>query len=133
MTDEIAQGLDVIQRPPVNRRQNLGQADETAADGCARWIAEFGDVHGFRPPNAQERARMIGMGEYAQALNLTEVELYDATGNAFITFEISQRLTPIVDHLAGDANLTRHRFHSPATLLLRYQALYSSIVAPTGA
>ena len=90
-------------------------------------------VRGFRPLNARERAKILGMGDYAQALGLTEVELYDATGNAFIPHEISQRLTPIIDHLAGDANLTRHRFHSPATLLNQYRALYAAISALDGA
>ena len=53
------------------------------------------------------------MGGYTQAFGLSEVELYDATGNAFIPFEISQRLTPIIDHLAGEQSTEVTPRHAP--------------------
>ena len=133
MPPRIAEGWDIIQRATNQRRRDHDRADESAADDCARWIAEYGPTHGFRPLNASERARILGMGDYCQTLGLTETELFDATGNAFIPHEIAKRLTPIVDHLAGDANLARHKFRSPASLLQQYRALHAAIGAPDGA
>ena len=52
-------------------------------DDLAIWLVRSGPDIGVRPPNARERSRALGIEEYAAALELPDVVLYDATGNAF--------------------------------------------------
>ena len=56
---------------------------ERKADAAAQWIHENGTPLGFRAPNASERARAFGMGQYIGSMGLSEKELFDATGNMF--------------------------------------------------
>ena len=56
---------------------------ERKADVTAQWMHENGTQLGFRAPNAGERARAFGMGQYLESLGLSEKDLFDATGNMF--------------------------------------------------
>ena len=49
----------------------------------AAWIATEGATHGVRTPNAQERARAMGIDDYMHSLGLSDIDSYNATGNAF--------------------------------------------------
>ena len=54
---------------------------ERKVDAAAQWMHESGTPLGFQTPNAGERARAFGMGQYLGSLGLSEQDLFDATGN----------------------------------------------------
>ena len=47
-----------------------------------QWLVEQGPSIGVRPPNAEERARALGIGAYTERLGLPPETLYEATGRA---------------------------------------------------
>eukprot|EP00969_Alexandrium_andersonii_P015614 682967-Alexandrium_andersonii.AAC.1 len=61
-------------------------------DGAALWLRDKQQRLGARPANAGERARAMGIGQYAKDLGLKERRLADAIGNSFDEDLVGQRL-----------------------------------------
>eukprot|EP00974_Lingulodinium_polyedra_P047968 4606135-Lingulodinium_polyedra.AAC.1 len=59
---------------------------------AARWVEQNGAALGFRPPNIDERSRVMGAAAYLQALQLDNEDLYNAQGNHCDRAVIPQRL-----------------------------------------
>ena len=102
-------GLDAIVAGDARRREATAQA-------FVDWVEAEGPRYGVRVPNAAERARSTGRGNYILSLGLTERGVFDLVGNHFDPDALTIRLAgPLRQWRQGDR--TRHQFLHPAPLL----------------
>ena len=115
---------------PAFQQILLGRAreHENATTQVARWIAAHGATHGFRTPNARERARATGRGGYLGSLGLSESELYDLVGNQFDPDDVGVRLDGPLRHWFAGAPQQPHAFRSPFQLLRPYMQLRRTVI-----
>ena len=103
----------------------LCSAKTTGNSACindlATWLVRSGPDIGVRPPNARERARALGIGGYAEALDLSEVALYDATGNAFDGEALLARIEGPLRRLGNGPRANPERWLSPRDVLQLWQ------------
>ena len=71
-------------------------ANEADAMVYARWVSEHGHLYGFRPPTVDERVRSTGQEAYLHALNLSQRDLFDLTGNHFDCSAIQTVVAPLL-------------------------------------
>ena len=62
----------------------------------AKWVSEHGHRFGFRPPTVDERVRSTGQEAYLRALDLSQRDLFDLTGNHFDCSAIQVMLAPLL-------------------------------------
>jgi hypothetical protein len=108
------------------------RGNEAAAQKAVDWIDRHGATAGFRPPNTSERLRAIGSAAYLQSLRLTEVQLYNMTGNHFDPRALGHRLLQPLFALTQLAQPKQHVFPSPADALRLYNELRTSLVTEHG-
>ena len=68
---------------------------------AARWIERDGQLHGFRAPTPEERARVTGRGDYLLALGLSPRGLFDLVGDHFDPDALLLRLRCVYGWLRG--------------------------------
>ena len=95
----------------LNLSRSASRAQEDEAIPAALWLAHFGHTIGIRTPSARERARVFDLFEYAQALGLSEHELFSAIGNAFDPEVTAIRIgQAVIAWLRDDTPIIRHEF-----------------------
>ena len=97
---------------------------ENEASPAGVWLTHFGHTIGVRVPSADERARVFALLEYAQALGLTQHELFSAIGNAFdpeiIAIGIGQA---VVAGLQEETPCLKQEYLSPRAIIDLYAEL----------
>ena len=102
-------GLDAILAGDARRREPVALA-------FVAWVEQEGERHGIRIPNASERARSTGRGDYIANLGLGQREVFDLVGNHFDADALIVRLAgPMRGWLRGDR--PRHHYLHPEPLL----------------
>eukprot|EP00969_Alexandrium_andersonii_P233888 10327206-Alexandrium_andersonii.AAC.1 len=91
-------------------------------DGAALWLRDNQKRLGVRPANALERARAMGVGQYAKGLGLRERRLADAIGNSFDKDLVAQRLEAGLINLLKMAPDAPHGARQPGRVLDPAQA-----------
>ena len=103
---------------------------EREAVSAAMWLAAHGARHGFRTPNAQERARAMGMAEYLgslQQLGLDDHQVFFAQGGSFDRAAVALRMRDaVMAWLAGD-DIPRHEYPPPMVVEQIYVWLRGSV------
>ncbi len=108
------------------------RGNEEAAQAAVAWIDRQGASAGFRPPNTTERLRAIGSAAYLQSLKLTDVQLYNMTGNHFDPRALGHRLLQPLFALTQLHNPKQHAFPSPADAFHLLGELCARLVAEHG-
>ena len=107
-----------------------GWEAERRMEPVAAWLATHGEALGARGPNTAERGRAAGLFDLCQGLRaqgLSNVELFDAQGNAFDVDACRSRIQePILAWLQG-APTPSARPLAPAAVGLHYRRLVDRV------
>ena len=127
----------LAQMPPGVRSSYLAlladdRGNEVAAQKAVDWIDRQGAAVGFRPPNTGERLRAAGSAAYLQTVQLSEVQLFNLTGNHFDPRALGHRLLQPLFALTQVAQPRQHAFPSPADALRFFNELRATLVTEHG-
>ena len=106
--------------------------NEDAAQTAVNWIDRHGLAAGLRTPNTIERMRAIGPAAYLQSLKLSEVQLYNMTGNHFDPRALGHRLLQPLFALTQLQHPRQHAFPTPADAIHLFGELRARLVAAHG-
>ena len=93
----------------------------------AKWVSEHGHTHGFRPPTVDERVRSTGQEEYLRALNLSQRDLFDLTGNHFDCSAVQTILAPLLRDWVYLRQVPFWTYPSPASQAALLQGLGATV------
>ena len=85
------------------------------------WIHNEGPRLGYRVPNPDERARATGRAQYFAALDLNEVQLYNAVGNHIDPDALRARIRGPLANVTRGGPPPRHQYPTPADLSVMCQ------------
>jgi hypothetical protein len=108
------------------------RGNEGAAQKAVDWIDKHGAAVGLRPPNTGERLRATGSPAYLHSLQLTEVQLFNLTGNHFDPRALGHRLLQPLFALTQHPQPRQHTFPSPADALHHFADLRAMLIAEHG-
>ena len=104
-------------------RGGLSGQEERDIGPVMDWIGQQGDTHGFRIPTVEERARATGCESYLVRLQLSPLQMFDATGNHFDPEALRCRIERPLRAVLADGPRHRHTFVDPADLAVMYRGL----------
>ena len=93
----------------------------------ARWVCTHGHVHGFRPPNVQERVRSTGQAAYLRDLGLSNRDLFDLTGNHFDCSAVQTIIAPLLRDWVYLREVPYWTYPSPASQAALLQDLGATV------
>ena len=108
------------------------RGNEDAAQTAVNWIDRHGPAAGLWTPNTTERMRAIGPAAYLQSLKLSEVQLYNMTGNHFDPRALGHRLLQPLFALTQLQNPKQHAFPSLADAIHLFGEKRARLVADHG-
>ena len=118
-------GWNAIVRGEADPGRSRGRLP--AAEDVATYLARNADAVGCRPPTTAERSRMLGIGDFGAALRLTELQLYNAQGNAFDRTALVLRIRAGLLAWARGEHLPPATFLPPSALEREYDALLCTV------
>ena len=98
-----------------------------ATDEAAAFLAANPDITGCKPPTTVERSHMLGIGDFGPALQLTDLQLYNAQGNAFDRTALMMRIRAGLLAWARGDHLPPADFLPPSALVRAYDALLAAV------
>jgi hypothetical protein len=119
---DLKKGWKIIKRGFLNNGP-----EEHICEPTALWIQANGRNLGFRVPTANERAAAYGMAPYLTSLNLTERDLFDATGNMFDPDALLARIACPLDSWLRGGTSPPAEPTNPAALLAIYSRLKNRV------